>query len=444
MKPEDIFEIVSFSLKERADAWEIYFSRGRGLKIETKEGKIENFQPQESEGLSIRVITGQRLGFAYTSQINPEIVRKTAAKALENAQVTERDEAHQLPSGESLPQAPEIRDQTIDSLSIEEKIEIALSIHQAATKTDPRIKKVQQAKYQDGLQEVAIFNSLGVSGKAISTNFSLSCVAVAEEKDTSEMGWEYQASRFLSDLNPSRVGQVAAQRALERLGAIKPESSYLPTIFRPYITVDFLELLSISFCGDNIVKGKSQLAGKKGETLFAKQVNIVDDGLLPKGLATRAFDDEGVGQQTTLLVVEGRVEGFLFDTYWAQRAGERSTGNAARGGFQSPPLVSTTNLYLQPGNISPDELIKTLPKGVIITEVLGMHTADPVSGDFSVGAAGLLVKDGEIVSSLTGLAISGNIFDIFKRIEVVCSDLCFYGSIGAPSILIGGLDISGR
>ncbi|WP_456430968.1 TldD/PmbA family protein [Thermosulfuriphilus sp.] len=444
MRAEECFEIISQTLKARgAEGWEVYIYQAQGLKIELKEGRLDNFQPQRAEGLSLRVLDGQRLGFSFTSQITLDELKNTALKALENARASERDSALDLPHPAPIPKAPESRDKAFEALNLEEKLELAFSAHKMASE-QPKIKKIQQVKYQDGLYEINLINSYGISAQGTSSYFSLSCVAVAEKNGVSEMGWDYQASCFFSDISAEKIGKTAAQRAIERLGARQPESAFLPALFRPYITVDFLEILSAAFLGDNVVKGKSRLASFRGKNFFSPTITIIDDGLLPGGLATRAFDDEGQPRQKTPLVVNGTIENFLFDNYWARRAGEASTGNASRGSFKSPPSVAPTNLYLRPGDIDPEEIIKNLAKGIIITEVLGMHTADPISGDFSVGATGLLVENGAIVSPLTGLAIAGNIFDIFKRIEVVCSDLCFYGPVGAPSVLIEGLDISGR
>jgi PmbA protein len=195
--------------------------------------------------------------------------------------------------------------------------------------------------------------------------------------------------------------------------------------------------------GDNVVKGRSLLASRLGRQICSPLVNIVDDGLYPRGLGSAAFDDEGTPQSRKALIRAGVLEGFVFDRLWGARHGAASTGNAVRASLKSPPGVGFSNLYLEPGAQSPTELAQGMGRGLIISEVLGGHTADPVSGQFSFGAAGHLVEGGQPVRAVKSIAMAGQVLEMFSAIQAVGSDLRFFGRVGSPSLLVRGISISG-
>ena len=205
----------------------------------------------------------------------------------------------------------------------------------------------------------------------------------------------------------------------------------------------FLDILSASFLADNVQKGKSILAGRVGEKIMAENITVVDDGLYPGGLVSSPADAEGVPSQKTILVSEGRLVSFLYDYSRARLDGVASTGNASRGGAASPPGIGPTNLYLAPGAKSPRELADRMGEGLLVTEVMGVHTADPISGDFSLGVSGVWLRAGQPDHPVKGMALAGNIFKMFDQAAEVGSDLRFFGSTGAPSLLIHELTLSG-
>jgi PmbA protein len=209
------------------------------------------------------------------------------------------------------------------------------------------------------------------------------------------------------------------------------------------VAASLLELLSTSLLAESVQKGRSLLAGRLGQEVAAPSANLIDDGLLPGGLETAPFDAEGNPRQRTVLLERGRLAGFLYDQYGANREGRASTGNASRPGALSPPSVQVSNLYLEPGSHSFEALLAEMGRGIIISNVLGMHTANPVSGDFSVGASGHWVEGGHISHPVKGIAISGNVLTLLSRLAVVGSDLRFWGRVGSPSLLIERLDVGG-
>ncbi len=351
----------------------------------------------------------------------------------------EKDEAFSFPEKEKYPTLEISRPQ---ELSVEEKFKILKKVEEAALDYDHRVKRLQEVSLKQGTTTIWVANSLGTKALATIPAFSLVAVVVAEENGQAQMGWEWQVALSHIQIEPRAIGQEAAKRAVSRLKAEMISSRKISILLPPHIAVDFLDLVSEALSGDQVVKGKSFLAGKLGKRVFSELMTILDDGLLPEGLESRPFDDEGHPQETKTLIHEGVLEHFLFDTYWGRKAGAGSTGNARRGSFKSPPGVGLTNFFIKPGNYSREDLLSQASPVFEVLEVLGMHTADPVSGDFSVGVSGLLHKGGE-VKPVTGMALSGNIFELFKRVEALGNDLRFYGSIGSPSILIGEMDLSG-
>jgi len=193
-----------------------------------------------------------------------------------------------------------------------------------------------------------------------------------------------------------------------------------------------------------VQKGKSFLAGKIGQTVAAGNFTLVDDGTSPQGIASFPFDGEGVATQRTVLIDRGILKGFLYDTYTANKANTKSTGNGVRGSFRSLPGVGITNLFVLPGVSRPEQLIKEVSQGLFVTEVMGIHTANPISGDFSVGAAGILIENGELTRPVRSITIAGNLQEFLQGVEGVGEDLRFFGGIGAPTLRVKGLSIAGE
>jgi PmbA protein len=227
------------------------------------------------------------------------------------------------------------------------------------------------------------------------------------------------------------------------LGARQAETKRSPAVIENTVAVDLLQAFSGAFLGDNVGKGKSMLSGLMGKDVVSKVISINDDGLLKGGWATSAFDGEGAAMQTTPLINKGRLAGFLYDTYWAKLAGVESTGNAARGGFKSLPTVGVSNIYIEGGDNDLGELFKEMGTGFFITELMGAHTINTITGEFSIGAQGFWVEDGRIQYPVRSMAIAGDLLGLFSKVEMVGSDLRFIGSTGAPALLLSALDVSG-
>jgi len=432
---------VGQELKGRCE-WELFLVRARTQQAEAKGGRLELAQQGEQALLAVRVLgKGGRLGFACCTWI-PQAARQAARRAMELAEFAPSDPCRVLPTPEEAP--PEVLSFDTDVLreGLEACGERALVLERAALEVDPRVCKVRTAAYAEGVREVWIVNSQGMERYGRASSFEASLLAMAEQDGSAQMGWEGAQARFRGELDLEKLGRGAAERALCLLGATPCSSRRVLALLDPQVTAQLLSVLYPSFLADQVAKGRSLLGDRLGQPVFSPLVRLVNDGL--QGPAAFPFDDEGVARRRTLLVDEGRVCGFLYDTYWGRRLGHSSTGNAHRPGAQSPPTVSISQLILEPGPHDPQQLLGETEEVFWVRQVLGAHTADPVSGAFSLGAAGVLYREGRPLRPVQGVAISGNLLELLGEVRAVGHDLCFLGRMGCPSLLVGPLDLGGR
>jgi PmbA protein len=431
-------------LAEQApEGYEISFGSSRNLSIEVKEQKIDTFKCSTPVGVSIRVLKSGGMGFSYCTSMDDSALSGMVENAVVGALNQTPDPNNCFPLPLEYPVIEGLYDETLSSVAEQEKIRRAMDLERLALGADPRVRRVRKAHYGESEHEVWIMNSLGVAGRYRGTSVSCSVSAVAEEGDDSQMGWDFGFSNFFSGIRVEAVAGNAASKALGLLGARKIPTMRCPVVLDNYVASEILEVLAPSFLAENIQKGKSMLAGRLEKEIFSVLLRIRDDGTLPGGMATAPFDAEGVPQQDTLLVENGLLRAFLYDTYTARKEGTVSTGNAVRGGAKNPPRMGVSNFFIENGTDSRAEMIRGIDKGVLLTDVMGMHTANPISGDFSVGATGIYIDRGELSFPVKGIAIAGNILDLFGNVEMIGDDIRFYGGVGSPSLKIGALDISG-
>ena len=316
-------------------------------------------------------------------------------------------------------------------------------IEREALSYDKRITKIRKASYHEQMVKKHLINSYGVNLTHRNTLFSASIVVVAEEKKDSQTGWDFAFSRHYQELATDSIGRAASVEALGLLGAQSSPSLRGPVVLDSGVSYQFLALLAQSFLAESVHKKKSLLRGQLHQKIFSDIITIVDDGLYPRGMATAPFDGEGVVRQCTPLVEQGVLIQFLYDTYCAKKDSARSTGNASRGSIMGTPNVGYSNLFIQKGNVNPADMIASVEKGFLVNEVMGMHTANPITGDFSLGVTGFLIRNGKKITPVKGLALAGNIITLFKNVLQVGSDLRFYGKVGSPTLLIESMEISG-
>ena len=432
-------EIKAMGIKE----YEVYAVKIKTTVVQVKEGKIDFAQTGRYEGLSLRVLNNGRLGFAYTTDLSHKAISQLVEEAKTAATVTAEEPLLNFPlPAEGYPVVEEY-DNKLEILTLAQRIEFAKAMEIAAREFSPYIKRVRRSQLKDEISEVFLYNHYGKILHYVRSLLSASILVMAEKDGEAEMGWHFTFSPFYTDLNPAVIGKEAAKMAAEALGAKPIKTQRINVVLISQVASEILDVISHAFLAEEVQKGKSLLAPYLGKTAMSPLVNIYDDGLYPKGYSTRPFDDEGVPQQKTALVEGGVVKGWLYDSYTAAKEKKVSTGNAVRLSLETPPRVGVTNLYLAPGETHFEDLLKQLDTGLVVTDVLGMHTADPVSGDFSVGISGYWVEKGERAFPVKGVAMAGNVLELFKRIASVGNDLRFWGHCGAPSVLVEGVQISG-
>jgi PmbA protein len=437
-------KLLDLALDGGADEAEVYVSASKSLGVEVKDGKVENLERSDSFGYSVRVFRDRRLGFSYST--DPAGINDVAMHALESARFSEADEFNELPGRATGPEV-KIFDAAVASISEKDAIGLALSLELAAFDQDTRIKKTRNAGSSFSNGSVRILNSRGIDASYSSTSCSASIMAVAESGGESQMAWEYASSRFVSEIDFEGIGRNASVKAARLLGArkISPVKGWV--LLDPSVVAEFLEVLSSALSAESVQKKKSMLAGKIGEQVISDRINIIDSGLLDGKTGSRPFDAEGVPTSEKIMIGNGILKGFLHNTYTSLKDNTVSTGNAVRGGFTGIPNVGPTNLFISA--VSDDfkkdfpGLVSMIDSGIYVTETMGMHTANPISGDYSVGVSGLFIEKGSLAYPVKEVVISGNILDLFSKIVMVGRDVRFYGNIGTPYVLAEKIDISG-
>jgi PmbA protein len=447
LNPKEIADECIQQIKtRRVDGYEIYLTQSFSTSIEVRDEELDSFKRAQSMGIGLRIIKDQRLGFSYCSSFDaPEIARMIQA-AIDGATNLPSDPFYGFtpPSGD-LKSPPEIYDERIRHISTQERMGKVIAMEAAALAFDgKRVKRVGKATYEDTERTVYLVNSEGVEADFTSSIFMGDVLAVAEEGSESEMGWDFDFHHRFEGLDVVRIGREAARKAGEKLGGVPLKSAFYPALIRNEVACQLLSVLAPSFAVENVRKGKSLLSDGLASRSFSPKVNIYDDGLHPQGMAIFPFDGEGVESQKTPVVISGRITGFLYDFYWAKREGERSTGNSSREGVKAPPSLGISNLYIEGGDRPFGDLLGDLHNGIVVEEIMGIHTANPISGDFSLGAAGLWVERGRPVHPVKGIAISGNLLGLFKSIEEVGADFRFTGKLGSSSLRTSKLAISGH
>jgi len=436
-------DVVSAAIRSGAEEAEIFMKSSKSLSVEIKDQSVESLKSSASFGYSVRIIRDKRLGFSFST--DPGERDQVVKSAIEAARFSDQDIYLSLPEA-GIAADVEVRDPLLEKMEEEAAIRSIMLLERSVYAEDPRVKKVRKASGSFSYSETAIASSKSVNLKYTSTSCSAQVSAVAEEGGESQIAWDFDASRFLGDLSFEEIGRGAAMRAVRLLGSRKIGGCKADIVLDNSVTVDFLGIFASSLSSEAVQKGKSLLAGKLGKKVVSTKINMKDSGLLRGRLGSSPVDDEGVPSRSKVLIGDGVLQGYLYNTYTAKKEGVVSTGNAMRGGFASLPSVGTSNFYLEPGAgsqvIGAEKIIGSIIKGLYVVDAMGVHTANPVTGDFSVGVTGLWIEGGEIKFPVKEAVISGNILDFFDKVEAVGNDLRFYGNIGAPSLIISSVDIS--
>ncbi len=438
-------KILSRAMSLKVDGADVYLRSSASTTIEVKEQKVDAFDRARDIGAGLRVVEGGRLGFASTTDLSDGAIQKLAQDAVTNARNADPDKFNGLP-GKSATGYAEVNifDRLLEGLAEEEMIARVMAMEKEAYAVDPRVKRIRKASARFSSAETLLMSSSGIELSFRGTIGYSSIEVVAEEKGESQAGWDSDIKRFYDKLEIEEVARRAAKKALNLLGARSIPSVKAPVILDRTVAEELLSIMASGFSAENVQKKKSLFMDKLNQVVMSPLVTIYDDGLLAGGVGAAPADDEGVPTSRKTVVDKGRLLLFLHNTYTANKEGTVSTGNAVRGGFKGLPGVGVTNLSLSPGAQSPQEAIAGTEKGFYVTEIMGAHTANSISGDFSVGATGFWIEKGKIAYPVREATIAGNLLDVMKNVDAVCSDLKFSGRIGSPTIRIKELSIAGK
>jgi PmbA protein len=439
-------DVVKRALEAGASDAECTISEGDEFSASVRMRELENLKEAGSRGAGLRIMMGKKTGASYTSDLSAEGIEHLVKSAIELADVTSEDPHAGLPEAEELGAIAgdlQLYSPDVEQLETALKIQTARRAEEAALSADPRISNSEGASFDTNVGRHIFANSRGFAGEYRSTYCSLSVVPVARDGDSMERDYWYTMARGFAQLEaPEDVGRTAAHRALRRLHAVKVDTQKVPVVFEPRTARTLLDNLFEAVHGMSIYRQESFLAGKLGEKVASEHVTVADDGTVPGLFGTSPFDDEGVPSRRTVVIERGVLKNYLLNTYAARKLGMKTTGNAARG-LTGNAGIGHGNFYMEKGVQTPEQIVAGIPNGFYVTELMGFGV-NIVTGDYSRGAAGLWIRNGELAFAVSEVTIAGNLKDMLLGLEAAGSDLEFRGSVAAPTLKIGEMTVGGK
>ena len=434
------------ALELGATGAECTVSEGEEFSAGVRMREVENLKQAGSRGAGIRVLAGNLTGSFRTSDLSTQGIETMVRGALDLARITTADPHAGLPDPADLGRFAgdlKLYDESVSRMETEVKIAQALKAEEVALAADPRITNSEGASFDSHLGSRAFANSLGFSGEYRTSNCGLSVVPVAKQNGSMERDYWHTSAREVSRLeSPEEVGRRAAERALRRLNPRKVPTQKVPVIFEPRTARMLLGDLFDAVNGGAIYRHASFLAGKLGEKIASEALTIIDDATMPGLFGSSPFDDEGVASRRTVVIERGVLKSYLLNTYTARKLDLKTTGNASRG-LAGSAGVGPGNFYIEAGARSEADLIGGVRQGLYVTELIGA-SANTVTGDYSSGAAGLWIENGELAYPVSEITIAGNLNQMLMNLEQVGANLEFRSSIASPALLIGEMTISGQ
>ncbi|MDT8273461.1 MAG: TldD/PmbA family protein [Desulfomonilia bacterium] len=392
----------------------------------------------KESGISVRVLLDGAMGFSYS----PEATEDLVEAAICSASYQFKDEHNHIPvpAGTYPDHCP--YDPAIQAMVPEDCIEQAITLETSARNADERVEKIRKSSFSRHVSHVQVVNSQGIDRSVVLSTVSASLMVMVRQADDMQSGYDFDFKHVKAEMDIASIASGAVSRATELLGARQIQTARIPVLFDATSTAQILGFISDAFLGENLIKGKSYLKDKHGTRCFSPMVRLVENPLSPEAADVCPFDGEGVPSQITTLVDEGIVTGFLYDSYWGHVAGHPSTGNSVRNGYRSWPVLGIRHLCMEGSQNGLQETVCNFKKVLKVTDIMGMHTANPVTGELSVGVNGIFMDQGVPLFPVREAAISGNIYDMFSRILCTGNDLREFPQVKCPSVLIDAVDIS--
>jgi PmbA protein len=442
----DVVDEVLERARGRGGDVEAYAERAVSRRIKVYQQEVEQLTAASRRGVGVRVLRDGRLGYAYTSELDDAGLDEVVERAFAHVEVSDPDDAAALPEPGDPPADVTPFDARLEAATDERRIELALALEAAALDADPRVKTVEDTVYVDGDGEVFLASTRGVRGSYRTNHCYAFTYVLAEQDGQVETGVSYTLGRALEDLDAAGTGREAAERACRLLGGRKASSMKATVILDPFVAAAFFGVLSSALTAEAVQKGRSLFASRQGEQVASPLLSLHDDGIRPDGLESAPFDGEGVPCRRTPLIEEGVLQGFLYDTYTARRAGTSSTGNGLRGSYAGLPGVRPTNLVVG-GHVTPlPEVVAGIDRGVLVTDAVGVHSgANPISGEFSVGISGVLIEGGVFTTPVREVTLAGDMISMLRNVRALGDDARWVpsGGILTPSVVIDGMAIGG-
>jgi PmbA protein len=439
-------DIVKRALSAGATDAECTIAEGEEFSANVRMRELESVKEAGSRGVGVRILRGKHTGSSYTSDLSADGIALLVKSAIELADITTEDPHAGLPEPDEFGAISGdlgLYSSDVDSLATELKIDTAKRAEEAALSADSRIFNSEGASFDTHTGRHVFANSRAFSGEYRSSYCSLSTVPVAREGESMERDYWYTIARGFTGLEPAdQVGRTAAARALRRLKPVKVETQKVPILFDQNASRSLLDNIFEAVHGMSVYRHESFLAGKLGEKVASDDLTVVDDGTIPGLFGTSPFDDEGVPSRRTVVIDRGVLKSYLLNTYAARKLGMKTTGNASRG-LAGNAGIGHGNFYIAQGVQTPEQLICGVPNGFYVTELMGFGV-NVVTGDYSRGASGLWIRNGELAFAVSEVTIAGNLKDMLLGLEAVGSDLEFRGSTAAPTLKIGEMTVGGK
>ena len=439
-------DLLQKARRAGASGGDILVVEGDSFSAQVRLGDVEKISSARGKSLGLRLFFGERSAVTSTSDFTPESLERLLSDTCRLARIAEADPYAGLPEGAvcaaSFP-ALDLVDHEIGTVSIDEKIGLARTAEEAALTYDPRLKNSEGADFSNSYNEVLYVASNGFRGEYAGSSASLSVVPIAVQNGRMQRDYWYSAKRKLNQLASAEcVGKTAAKRALRRIGARKVATQQVPVVFEPEVAASLLGHLASALSGYALYKKASFLLDRLGDQIAASDVTIHDDPTLPSGLGSHPFDGEGLPAYKKVVVENGVLKSYLLDTYSGKKLGLPSTGNAVRG-TGGPPSVGTSNFQMAPGPYTPEEIIASVRSGLYVTELIGFGV-NLVTGDYSRGAVGVWIENGELAYPVEELTIAGNLKTLLRQIEMIGDDVDLTRAIAAPTLKIARMMVAGN
>jgi PmbA protein len=418
------------------------------LDVRVRGEEIDHVTQSREKSLGVRAFVQGESGLQQAMSSSADLGDEAVARLVEHTLALARATAGDPLGG--LPEAPPadalvdlgLFDPADQPAKAEDRIESARRMERAARAVDPRISNSEGSSAQSDFSTIVYGDTRGFLGSYAQGSHSLMSMPLAVEDDAKQRDYAFAVSRTLAGLRePDEIGREAGERALRRLGARPVETCEVPVLFEPRVAASLVRQIMQCASGYSIYRRASYLVDQLGEVVAAPGVNVIDDGTLPGGLGSKPFDGEGLPTRRNVLVEDGRLVQYLLDSYSARKLGAESTGSATRGPGSSPS-VGPTNLWLEPGTLSPEQILASTDRGFLVTELFG-HGFNPVTGDSSRGAVGFWIEGGEIAHPVEGVTVAGNLGDMLRGIDAIGSDLLWLGRVAAPSLRISRMTVAG-